>query len=139
MVGDSGLPRRGTRTPLVGPNAGRRLAGLSGSSLRDTNMTMQLALSVDDPIHQKIATLLQGGDVAPAMDGCCALTISEAAARCKYSRMTIYRALKAGVLRSVTPIPGGRQRILESDLLAWLRGSRPSSATGDADQTRIGR
>ena len=110
-----------------------------GPALRDANLARQLSLDANDPVHRRIADLLDGNPAESVDRVCRAMEISEAASLSSYSRMTIYRALKAGVLRSVTPIPGGRQRILESDLLAWLRGSRPISATGHADQTRIGR
>lgn len=101
----------------------RNVAGEHGTlDFRAENILWLASLPADDPRQKSIAMLRLGESNGTPDRISRALEISEAAALCSYSRMTIYRALRAGVLRSVTPVPGGRQRILESDLRAWLRG-----------------
>lgn len=50
-----------------------------------------------------------------------ALHITAAANRAGVSRMSLYRAISAGVLKAAPLFRGGRLRILESDLETWLR------------------
>jgi len=55
-----------------------------------------------------------------------AYSLPEAAAVSGYSLDVIRRAIRAGDLRTVQPVVGGRQvarrRVLREDLLAWLKG-----------------
>ena len=50
------------------------------------------------------------------------LTVKEAAARVRLTQWAIYRAIQRGELTAYKP--GGRVRIYESDLEAWLQSTR---------------
>jgi DNA-binding transcriptional MerR regulator len=47
---------------------------------------------------------------------------------------TIARWARRGLIPSIRPEPGGRRYFILADVLAALRGRRPSSATGADDE-----
>ena len=49
-----------------------------------------------------------------------ARTISDSAKAAGMSRMTLYRAIEAGALKTVCPYAGARPRITEAELARWL-------------------
>jgi excisionase family DNA binding protein len=64
---------------------------------------------------------LRGEPAAPPGPGQM-LNLTTAAKRAGVGRTTLWRAIRAGSLRTVSPVAGGNPRVLESELDRWQRG-----------------
>lgn len=75
----------------------------------------------DDPRLREMDRILRVGTTATTPTRSLrTFNIKEAAQQANVSRATIYRAIEARVLRAGPLYAGGRKRVLEADLDAWL-------------------
>jgi len=85
------------------------------AGLADTDPVLQEVLRVMDSLRLGEAVVLEN-----RFDAGRALNLLQASRRAGVSRPTLYRALKAGALRSFTPYAGGNQLIPEGELARWM-------------------
>lgn len=115
----SGLDGPLSGPSLIGARAGFTPAYPLSSIDQMATVRWVASLQPNDPVLVAIERLRTGMPATPPSCGR-ALQIKEAASLSGRSRMTIYRAIAAGVLVAAPLYPGGRRCILESDLQAWL-------------------
>jgi predicted site-specific integrase-resolvase len=56
-----------------------------------------------------------------------ARTISEQARRAGVSRQLLYRAIRAGALKTFVPYRGGNQRITDGEIAKWMVSRRAAA------------